>query len=34
MGNLEAMDMQRVDRALSVSLGIPGTGVVNNSATA
>jgi len=25
MGNLEAMDMQRVDRALSVSLGIAGS---------
>ncbi|MCL1952849.1 MAG: type II toxin-antitoxin system PemK/MazF family toxin [Oscillospiraceae bacterium] len=25
MGNLEARDMQRVDRALSVSLGIAGT---------
>ena len=27
MGNLEARDMQRVDRALSVSLGIAGTGM-------
>jgi mRNA interferase MazF len=39
MGNLEAWDMQRVDRALSVSLGIAaggmgsGTGTIN-SATA
>ena len=33
MGNLEARDMQRVDRALSVSLGIGAMGSVN-SATA
>lgn len=32
MGNLEPRDMQRVDRALSVSLGIAGVGM--NSATA
>lgn len=38
MGNLEARDMQRVDRALSVSLGISGSSMGSassvNSATA
>ncbi len=36
MGNLEARDMQRVDRALSVSLGITPAGIAQagNSATA
>ena len=33
MGNLESRDMQRVDRALSVSLGISAMGSIN-SATA
>jgi len=34
MGNLEQRDMQRVNQALSVSLGIGATGASVNSATA